>query len=414
MIRRFLQAVSIVLLAGFTAVAGDWPRFRGPNGAGLSDSVIPAEWTDANRLWKIALPGSGHGSPVVWQDRVFLLCGDESTGRRTALCVSAKDGATLWKHDAPGSAYHHHRFNSVASSTPAVDTERVYFTWGSPEKITVAAFRHDGTPVWEADLGPVKRDHGYGNSPIIHDGLVILSNDQESDCALIALDAATGKVRWSLPRTENHSNYATPCIYQPAGATAQVIVSSWRLGLTGVEAATGRQLWQKPVYGTRQERAIASPFIAEDFVIGNCGFAGRDKHVVVLRPGKGADMEEAWRVEKSAPHIPSPIVVKDRMFLWNDQGVITCVKLATGEPVWSERVPGEFFASPVCAAGRLFGVDKTGVVTVVAVADKFQLLARNSLEEASQATPAIADGRMFIRTLEHLHCIGARIPQQAN
>jgi outer membrane protein assembly factor BamB len=409
MIRRLVPALFIVLIAAVTAVAGDWPRFRGPNGSGLSDSVIPAEWTDANRLWKIELPGAGHGSPVVWQERVFLLCGDESTGKRTALCVSANDGATLWKHDVQGSAYHHHRFNSVASGTPAVDAERVYFTWGSPEKITVAAFRHDGTPAWDADLGPVKREHGYGSSPIVHDGLVILSNDQESDCALIALDAATGKIRWKFPRAENHSNYATPCIYQPAGGPAQIIVSSWRLGLTGVEAATGRQLWQKAVYGAKQERAIASPFTAGDFVVGNCGFVGRDKHVVVLRPGKGAGvMEEAWRVEKSAPHIPSPIVVKDRMFLWNDQGVITCVKLATGESVWSERVPGEFFASPVCAGDRLFGVDKTGVVVVVAAADKFQLLAGNPLEEATQATPAIAGGRMFIRTLEHLHCIGTR------
>ena len=190
---------------------------------------------------------------------VFVLCGDEDTGRRTAVCLSTKDGAVLWKHDAPGEAYRHHRFNSVASSTPAADAERVYFSWGSPEKLTVTAFHHDGRTIWEADLGPVKREHGYGCSPIVHDGLVILSNDQESDCALFALDAATGQVRWKLPRTENHSNFATPCIYQPAGGPAQIIVSSWRLGVTGVELATGRQLWQKAVFGQKQERAIASP-----------------------------------------------------------------------------------------------------------------------------------------------------------
>lgn len=147
--------------------------------------------------------------------------------------------------------------------------------------------------------------------------------------ALFALDAATGQVRWKLPRAENHSNFATPCIYQPTGGPAQVIVSSWRLGITGVELATGRQLWQKTVFGQKQERAIASPFVSGDLVFANCGFAGRDKHVVVLRPGATAGtMDEAWRVEKGAPHIPSPVVVGDRAFLWNDQGVITCVKLA--------------------------------------------------------------------------------------
>ncbi len=406
---RRLVLLVLATLCTFPAQAGEWPRFRGPNGSGLADGEVPVQWEAANRLWKVELPGSGHGSPIIWGGRVFVLCGDEATGRRTAVCLSTKDGAILWKHDAPGEAYQHHRFNSVASSTPAADAGRVYFSWGSPEKLTVAAFHHDGRKVWEADLGPVKREHGYGCSPIVHHGLVILSNDQESDCALFALDAATGQVRWKLPRAENHSNFATPCIYQPAGGAVQVIVSSWRLGITGVELATGRQLWQKAVYGQKQERAIASPFVAGNLVIANCGFAGRDKHVVVLRPGATAGtMDEAWRVEKSAPHIPSPIVIGDRAFLWNDLGVVTCVKLATGEIVWTERVPGEFFASPVAAGGRIFGVDKTGGVTIIAAADKLEVLARHELGEATQATPAIADGCIYLRTLTHLHCIGAR------
>ena len=411
MLRHIILPLAIFILGCAGHAADNWPRFRGPNGSGLSDEQIPAVWTDANRLWKITLPGAGHGSAVVWKDRVFALCGNEETGARTALCVSAKDGATLWKKEIAGSPYHQHRSNSVATSTPAVDGERVYFAWGSPERLTVAAFAHDGTPAWEANLGPVKREHGFGCSPIVHGGTLILSNDQEKDCALIALDAANGKTKWKLPREENHSNYATPCIYKPPGGTEQVIVPSWRLGITGVDLATGRQLWQNAVFGKKAERAIASPLVAGGFVIANCGFVGRDKHVVVLRPGKSpGTMDEAWRTEKSAPHIPSPIVVGERMYLWSDLGVIQCVKLATGDIVWSERVAGEFFASPVAAGGKLFCVDKTGVVVVVAAADKFELLARNPLGEGTQSTPAIAGGRMFIRTAEHLHCIGVAKP----
>ena len=411
MIRLVLLSLAIFIFGATGSAADNWPRFRGPNGSGLSDDAIPAVWTDANRLWKIALPGAGHGSPVVWKDRVFVLCGNENTGARTALCVSAKDGATLWKKEIPGSPYHQHRSNSIATSTPAVDAAHVYFAWGTPAKLTVAAFAHDGTPAWEADLGPVKREHGFGCSPIVHGGLLILSNDQESDGALFALDVATGKVRWKLPREENHSNYATPCIYKAPGGAEQIIIPSWRLGITGVDFATGRQLWQNSVFGKKAERAIASPLVAGGFVIANCGFVGRDKHVVVLKPGKNpGTMDEAWRCEKSAPHIPSPIVVGDRMFLWSDLGVIQCLKLATGEVIWTERVAGEFFGSPVCAGGRLFSVDKTGTVVVVAAADKFELLARNPLEESTQATPAIAGGRMFIRTSEHLHCIGTAHP----
>jgi outer membrane protein assembly factor BamB len=405
--RRFLL-LALSALAAVHSHADNWPRFRGPNGSGLSDAAIPAEWRPANHLWTTTLPAAGHGSPVVWNGRIFLLCGDEETGARSALCISAADGAILWKKDIAGSPYRHHRFNSVATSTPAVDAERVYFTWGSPEKLTIAAFLHDGTPAWEADLGPVKREHGYGSSPIIHDGVLILSNDQESDGALYALDAATGKVRWKLPREENHSNYATPCVYQAAGGKEQIILSSWRLGITGVDFATGKQAWQLPVYGKKPERAIASPVTAGEYVIANCGFVGRDKHLVVLKPGKSpGTMEEAWRIEKNAPHIPSAIVVGDRVFLWTDIGIVQCVKLATGEVIWSERVPGEFFGSPVFAGGRIFCADKTGTVAVIAAADKFELLARNPLEEATQSTPAIADNRMFVRTSTHLHCIGA-------
>jgi len=403
---RFLP-LAISFLLPLQCIADDWPRFRGDNGSGLSSASIPATWTPANHLWKIALPAAGHGSPVVANERVFILCGNEETGARTALCVSARDGATLWKKEIAASPYRHHRSNSIASSTPAVDAERVCFTWGSPEKLTIAAFRHDGTPAWETDLGPVKREHGYGSSPIVHSGLVILSNDQESDGALYALEAATGKMRWKLPRQENHSNYATPCIYKPPGGNEQLIISSWRLGITGVDFATGKQVWQNAVFGSKPERAIASPFVAGEFVIANCGFVGRDKHVVVLKPGKSpGTMEEAWRIEKNSPHIPSPIVVGDRLFLWNDLGVIQCAKLATGEILWTERVPGEFYGSPVQAGGRLFCVDKSGTVTVVAATDKFELLARNPLDESSLSTPAIAGGRMFIRTSEHLHCIG--------
>jgi outer membrane protein assembly factor BamB len=373
------------------------------------EGEVPVQWEASNHLWKVELPGSGHGSPVVSGGRVFVLCGDEETGRRTAVCLSAKDGTILWKHDAAGEPYRHHKFNNVASSTPAADAERVYFSWGSPEKLNVTAFALDGRTIWEADLGPVIREHGYGCSPIVHDGLLILSNDQERDCALFALDAATGRIRWKLPRAENHSNYSSPCIYLPRGGPAQVIVSSWRLGITGVELATGRQLWQKAVFGQKPERAIASPFVHGDLVLANCGFTGRDKHVVALRPGATAgSMEEAWRVEKSAPHIPSPIVVGDRAFLWSDQGVITCVKLATGETVWNGRVPGEFFASPVSDSRHIFGVDKTGVVTVIGLGDKLEVLGRHELGEATQATPAIADGCLYLRTLTYLQCIGAR------
>lgn len=405
------RLLSLLALAAclVTAQADNWPRFRGPNGSGHGQADIPAKWMDANRMWSIKLPGTGHGSPVVWGDRVFVLCGDAASGTRTAVCVSAKDGKTLWQHAEEDLANKHHKFNSLASTTPAVDAERVYFTWGTPQRLTVLALTHDGKKAWEADLGPVYREHGFASSPIVEDGLVLLSNDQERDSHFFALDAATGKLRWKLPRAENHSNFSTPCLYAPPGGKAQAVVVSWKLGATGIDLATGKQAWQMPLFASKAERAIGSPSTSGEYVIVNCAFVQGPKHVVVLKPGDAPGiMKEVWRLEKTVPHIPSPILVRDRAFLWSDQGIVTCAKLATGEVVWEQRVPGEFFGSPVFTGDKLIAADKTGNVVALAAADTFQLLGSNSLGEPCQSTPALAGGRMFIRTWQTLHCIGGK------
>jgi outer membrane protein assembly factor BamB len=397
------------------ARAENWPRFRGPNGSGLGEASIPAQWSDANRKWSTKLPGTGHGSPVVWGDRVFVLCGDAASGARSAVCVNATTGKIEWQRAFESLAHKHHKLNSLASSTPAVDAERVYFAWGTPQKLTLLALTHEGKPAWEADLGPVRREHGFGSSPIVQDDLVILSNDQEREGNLFALETRTGKVRWKLPREENHSNYSTPCIFTPPGGTPQIVVVSWRLGATGVDLASGRQLWQMPLFAERQERAIGSPSTSGGHLIVNCAFTGGPKHVVVLKPGaRPGTMQEAWRLEKTVPHIPSPILVGERAFLWSDQGIVTCAKLATGEILWSERVEGEYFGSPVCAGDKLIAVDKAGTAMVLAVSDRFQKLGANPLNDSCQSTPAIACGRLFIRTWSTLHCIAAGTKARAD
>jgi outer membrane protein assembly factor BamB len=409
--RRFVVAAATALgpMIASDDPAAQWPRFRGPNGSGLATGDIPAEWTESDRRWKIRLPGVGHGSPVVWGNRVFLLCGRGTEGERIPMCVDATSGRVLWQ-SAQAVAYEvGHKFNSPASTTPAVDADCVYFSWSSPENVFVTAFTHDGTPVWTADLGPIHRTHGFGSSPILHDDLVILSNDQEKHSAVFALDRRTGKVRWKLPREENHSNYSTPCLYTPPGGRPQVVVSSWRLGVTGIDADTGRQLWQTTVFDQkRSERAVGSPIAAGDLVIANCAFVNGPKHVVALRPHAELGMKEVWRVEKTVPHIPSVIAVDGRAYLWSDQGIVSCVALDDGRVIWQERASRDTFGSPVAVNGSLFCVDKEGTVTVLALGDTFRLLARNELSELCQSTPAVAGGRMFIRTWEHLHAIDGR------
>lgn len=384
----------------------EWTRFRGPNGSGVSATDIPAKWTEANYAWKIKLPGVGHGSPVVWGDLVFLLCGDEASSTRTPVCVKTIDGSIAWKRDFAAAKHKHHKFNSVASTTPSVDREMVVFSWGTTERLTLAAFDHFGKPLWESDLGPVKGGHGFGASPVIYRNLVVINNDQDGDSSLIAVNKKTGAIAWKIARKSERLSYSSPVVFKSPAGGEELIFTNWRHGITGVNPETGKVVWEKSVFDqTKKERAIGSPIVVGDLIIGSCGFVQNPKHIVALRPDASGRVDEVWRIERSVPHIPTPIAVGDYVFLWNDQGIVTCVDKNTGKTIWNERVSSDTFGSPVCAGGKIFSIDKTGVVTVIAPTNQLVKLAENDLDELCHTTPAISGGAMFVRTYERLIAI---------
>ena len=224
------------------------------------------------------------------------------------------------------------------------------------------------------------------------------------------MHAKDGSIAWKVPRSSKRLTYSTPCILSGPAGRDMAVFTNWEHGITGLDPASGRVLWEKDVFGKPSpERAIGSPVVAGDLVIGTCGFVTKLKHAVALRadPATGA-VEEVWRIERSVPHIPTVLVVGERVYLWNDQGIVTCADRATGKVLWNERTPGEYFGSPVCAGDRIFAVNKTGTVVVLAASDTFRILAENKLEETCHTTPALAGGRMYIRTYERLHAIGKR------
>ena len=207
--------------------AQEWTRFRGPNGTGVSDATsIPTEWTPADYQWQVKLPGIGHSSPVVWGDRVFLMSASPEDATRFVLGIDARNGKILWQREYGSTTHHLHTRNSFASSTPAVDKDRLYVAWSTPEKVTLHALDHDGEPIWIRDLGPWVSQHGFGTSPIVYEDLVIMTNSQQTEqldpgqrpgkSQVMAFDRETGEVRWSTPRTTTVASYATPCIYRPA------------------------------------------------------------------------------------------------------------------------------------------------------------------------------------------------------
>ena len=415
--RRVFRAAGGIAILMFTLLglaipspAQEWTRFRGPNGTGISTATtIPSEWGEKDFNWKIALPGEGHSSPVLWGDKVFLMSGDSASNQVHVLGIGAGDGAILWQRSFPITRYHKHDYNTFASGSPATDGQRVYVCWPTPEHYTLMALDHAGKTVWEKDLGPYAAQHGGGASPIVYEDKVVLANEQDGESFLIAVDAATGETRWKTPRKTSEAVYSTPCVYEPKGGKPMLIFNSQSHGISGVAPDSGKVLWELgDLFG---KRTISSPILAAGLLIGSCGSGGGGNYLVAVRPGEaagGKKPEAAFTIRRSAPYVPTSVCVGELLFLWGDGGVVSCLKASSGEVKWQERVGGNFFSSPVWVDGRLFGVSTRGEVVVVEASDRFRVLARNALGEQTHSTPAVAGGRMYIHTSKHLISIGGR------
>ena len=355
------------------------------------------------------LPGTGHGSPVVWGDRIYLLCGDEQGGERIPTCLDAHTGEILWQREIAFGNSKKHKFNSVASTTAAVDASGVVFTWGTKEELVVAAFSHDGDSVWEHTHGSVKGGHGFGASPVIFGDLVILNNDQDKgEGSLFALHRKSGELAWETTRNGQRLSYSTPVVYRGPGSDRDLLVfTNWQHGFSAIDPLTGEVVAEKSVFDTStNERAISSPIVSGDLVIGTCGFTNNPKHCVAMRLGPDG-FEEVWRIEKSVAHIPSLVAVDDLVFMWGDGGIVTCIERDTGAEVWRERVGGAtWFSSPVCCGDHLWNVDSDGRAVAIKAGREFEVVAENGLDELTRATPAIAHGRLYVRTFESLLAVG--------
>jgi outer membrane protein assembly factor BamB len=271
----------------------------------------------------------------------------------------------------------------------------------------VVALSHDGKEAWRTDLGPFQSGHGFGASPIVHGNLLTVPKDQDGKSALFALDVATGKTRWQIPR-RSKATYTTPCVYRPRNGRPELIFTSYEHGITGVDPETGRVRWEADVFSKGHiETSIGSPVVAGDLVLGTSGWLGVRVEVVAVRlPARGGKAQEVFRIHRSAPLCTTPLVSGTLLFLWSDHGIVTCADSRTGEIHWRKRVPGSYYGSPVSAGGRLYCASREGEVIVLAASSRFELLARNPLGESSHATPAIAGGTMYLRTYTHLISVG--------
>ncbi|HTN76561.1 MAG TPA: PQQ-binding-like beta-propeller repeat protein [Pirellulaceae bacterium] len=403
-----------LMLLSTSLPAQEWTRFRGPNGDGQSQATtVPGSWTADDYNWKVELPGVGHSSPVIWKDRIYLLSADPTAGTRYVLCVNAADGKTIWKQEFVGTPHHLHALNSYASCTPAVDADHVYVAWSNPKETLLKALDHQGHEVWSVDMGPWVSQHGYGSSPVVVDDIVVITKSQEvnkrndgatpGESFVLAVDRKTGKERWKTARTTDTTTYSTPCIRNLPDGTKEIVCCSTAEGIFALDPKTGKDKWALKVFS---QRTVSSPLLVGDFVVGTTGSGGGGNYIVAVKPGEKP--EEVYRVKTQAPYVPTPVQRGDKLFLWFDGGIVTCIDTKTAQVHWRERIGGKFWGSPICVADKIYCISEAGEVVVLAAEDKFKEISRIPLGDGSHSTPAVSGGRMYLRTYSHLFSIGGK------
>jgi outer membrane protein assembly factor BamB len=401
-----VRHVSLALLAGLIGAgvggAGDWPGFRGPGGGGVSeDRGLPVKWgKEDGQRWRVELPGRGLSAPVIADGRVYVTaCSGYREGRLHVLCFAAADGKKLWERQfaSTGNTGCHPK-TCMAAPTPVSDGQAVYALFATGD---LAALDRDGDLLWYrslvGDYPNLTNQVGMAASPALAGDVLLLPMENAGDSFRAGIDRKTGRNLWRVPAPRD-INWVSPIVIGQ-GKDA-VAVFSTEGEAVGCDPADGRVRWRLKKEGSAQ---LASPVAGGGLLF----VPGRDFRAV--RPGPdGVTPEVLWRTARLQVGYASPVFYQGRIYALTPVG-ITCLDANTGEVVWEPmRIKGPFAASPVLADGKIYVVNEEGVTTVVRLGDRPEVLARNDLGETILATPAIADGALFLRSDRHLWCIGEK------
>jgi outer membrane protein assembly factor BamB len=434
--QKALTALLVALVGSAALAAENWPQWRGPGGQGISrETNLPSAWTpEKNIVWKVEVPGRGHSAPVVWNERVFITTAIEgepaggakavehivsgkpflhpdSVGadRRHTYKVLAYDGGTgklLWQQTAwEGVPFdNRHRKSSFASPSVATDGALVVAYFGSEG---VYAYDVNGKAMWKASIGKIKTlGLGAASSPVIHDGLVILQcdDDEGEDSAIVALEAKTGRERWRVMRPVQVS-WSTPVLVSTGQRTE--LVTNGTEWIIAYDPANGKERWRTTGV---ESNAIHTPVVGSGVVIVSAGFPA--KKTIAIKPGGSGDVTGTghilWTYAKGTAYVVSPILYEGLVYLVNDRGVITTLDARTGEVKYEGGrvpVPASFMGSPIAAAGKILMTSEDGDTFVIKAGPKHEVISTNSVGEPVYTTPAISNGRIYIRGEKHLFAI---------
>jgi len=436
-LRLSIAALGVLLLT-LTGQAGDWPQFRGPHASGVDASkALPTEWnveTGRNVRWQTPLPGLGHASPIIWGDRIYVatavgpgeaqlkvgLYGDiepvqESGAQQWRLiALDRSSGQVQWNvvgYEGSPKVKRHTKATHC-NSTPATDGHHVVTIFGSEG---LFCFDPDGKLLWRQDLGPMdsgffavpSAQWGFGSSPIIHDGKVIVLCDVQTNCFLAAFDLQSGRELWRTPRADVPT-WSSPAIVESANRM-QIVVNGWHHS-GGYALADGKELWRLKGGG---DIPVPTPLFANGLVYLTSAH-GALRPMRAIRPNATGDITPpepsgtnaaiAWVHPRQGNYMQTPIAVSNWVYGCSDAGVLTCFAAQTGQIHYSERLnfAQGYTASPVSDGRHLYFAGETGKVLVVPVADQFSVVATNNLGDNCLATPAVADGMLFFRTQTRL------------
>lgn len=430
----FRVTLLLLLVVGTSPAAENWPSWRGPtaNGVAPKSANPPTSWDEKTNIkWKVPIPGRGSATPVVWENKLFIVTALQTDRiakpdelpkvdpkyqtkttpptnffRFEVLCLDRESGKELWRKTATEAVPHegHHTTHSYAAGSPATDGKRLYVSFGS---FGIFAFDLDGKQLWQKDLGRMRTRLGWGEAvtPVVHDESVILNWDQEEDSKLIVLEASTGKTRWEAKRNEKTS-WNTPLVVDHKQRT-QVLVNATNRARS-YDLADGKIIWE---VGGMTTNAIPSPLAENGIAYVFSGYSGAAAVAVPLDStgDLGTTGQVSWRYGKDTPYVPSPLLYEGRLyFTKTTTPVLTVLDAKSGKALTTaERLPKltSLYASPMAAAGRIYISDRSGTTAVLKAGDTPEVLAVNTLRDPIDASPVVVGKTLYLRGEKFLYAI---------
>ncbi len=412
-----LLAIAFLSVAQ-SLLAENWPFWRGPTRQGISEETsLPVHWnTESNILWKTEIPGEAWSSPIIFGDQAFVTTTTDNGVNCHVLAIDRRSGTLQWnKKVFEQTPLKKEQRNSYATPTPATDGERVYAVFGDGSVVAVSA--KNGDLLWEHREVRFYSQHGLGASPLLYGDLLIMPFDGSStgenkrvgwqipwdQSFLLAFDRKTGERRWKAERGQSRIAHVSPNIIKHNGE--DILVSGAGDVVQGFSLKDGKRLWS---FYSQGEGVVPSIVAGGGMIFSVSGF--EKPTIRAIRPPKepGGEPELVWEQKRSVPMIPSLLFAGSHLYGITEGGVAICIKAEDGTIIWQERVGGNHSASPVLAEGRIYFTNEEGESTVIEAAPQFKVLSRNPLKERTQASMAVSQGQIFVRTAKHLYCIASK------